>query len=545
MKASEQTGVRRPVSVAALLLVAVAVTLVAIRPWLMQPRVDDVDEPAVAAVVPDAIVPLPDPEPVAEPADSVPETTAEALPTVAPESIKVIVLPVRSANRDPAAESFLFNVRAAMLRALPGMGIEAIDVSAAEFAAFVPPSAGPPSDDRLVYLAVTHHYGGLNVAEIYEDSSPESPSWSVRLDVVRNVGSSSTGTSVRKYGDPRPEKAPETLGTGFAETLSQNATRESFARVPASTASLNLIDPTRSEQERLRALNLRQRGGFDSTTIAAAVDLGTGSPSAGTRRAVWSTLRRNVYDPVLAHPLSNALRYDADIGVRTEAALALGAYSGDPVAWSALEQARLNDRSPEVKLAARMSMLDYEERQAFTRESLLDRNLSPADRFAATQLGGGLLEPTLPRSFGDAAAEEALAYAEIVAGTEDPELKVRALSALQMTSLSAGLRATDSRVDPAITGVLIESARNTDDRVRRQALTALTGQYTSTRAPLAEADQLRVRVALETALREQPELAAELRIEEALRPGEATALPAAQPGLGPRLILRDIGRAPQ
>lgn len=515
----DQSPVRRPVVVTAILLVALAVMLVALRSWLDGPvaALDVSEEPAPVALAFE-------PEPVAEPAVEVePQPTAavEVPAVVTPEPVKVIVLPIRSESGDPAAEAFLHSVRGAMLRALYGRGIEVIDVSAGEFAAVVPPDAGHLADDRLVYLAIRHRYGGLNVAEIFEESSADSPWWSISLEVVRNRGTARTGTSVGKNGDPRPENAPENIGIGFAETLSRNTTRESFAAAGTAGAELVLLDPIRSDQERLQSLRLLQEVGLNSAALAAAADLGTRSPSAATRRAVWTALRRAVYDPVLAQPLSIALLSDADAGVRAQAALALGAYLRESGVSSVLAQAQRNDSSPEVQLAARMSMLAYEERQTFTRETLLDRNLPPVERFAPTLMAGSA-EPSSYAAYGTAAAEEALAYAEIAAGTDDPELKVRALSALQTASMGANLGGVrpDARIDPTITRVLIESAGHENERVRRSALTALTLHYRTARTLprwLTEPEELEIRAAFETVMREQPALATDLRIEETLR----------------------------
>ena len=225
---------------------------------------------------------------------------------------------------------------------------------------------------------------------------------------------------------------------------------------------------------------------------------------------------------MLAQPLSIALLSDADAGVRAQAALALGAYLRESGVSLALAQAQRNDSSPEVQLAARMSMLAYEERQTFTRETLLDRNLPPVERFAPTLMAGSA-EPSSYAAYGTAAAEEALAYAEIAGGTDDPELMVRALSALQAATMGANLGGVrpDARIDPTIARVQIESASHEDERVRRSALTALSFQYRTARTLpgwLTEPEKLEIRAVFETVVREQPALAADLRIEETLRP---------------------------
>jgi hypothetical protein len=222
-------------------------------------------------------------------------------------------------------------------------------------------------------------------------------------------------------------------------------------------------------------------------------------------------LRQNAYEPALAESLSYALLSDPDAGVRQEAALALAAYLDTGSARIALEHAVSNDGSAEVRIAARMAMLDLDQQAALTREMLLDRSLSPAERIAPSRVG--------TRSFGSPEQEEALAYAEIVAGSDDPTVKRHGLLHLQMVAMTGSFPGSrfESGQDglaPEIVAVAIDSMAVDDDQVRRLAMIILMQQA-------ANPD---VRAALETLVNEDPAFALQHNVAAALERAQRQSL---------------------
>jgi hypothetical protein len=160
--------------------------------------------------------------------------------------------------------------------------------------------------------------------------------------------------------------------------------------------------------------------------------------------------------------------------------------------------------------------MDFEEQQAFKREALLDRSLTPAERLAPTIVDNNLRWASSDRSSGPVSVEELLAYAEIMTAVEDPQLKIQGLGQLREAMLggSAFAARRPSADDATIVDAVIETSRHADERVRRQALMFLT-----TLAQLSgNAD---ARAALESAVVSQPDLASELSI-----PALLTRLPA-------------------
>jgi HEAT repeat protein len=211
--------------------------------------------------------------------------------------------------------------------------------------------------------------------------------------------------------------------------------------------------------------------------------------------------------------LSYALLSDADESVRREAALALGAYAGTDADPPALRYAMNNDASADVRLAARVATMTYDEQQAFVRETLLDASLTPAERLAPRTMimRGSTMPAALFTPMSNDQQEEARAFADIVAGTDDMDLRLRGLSELsRMTMFSFSFPDPDrlgpNSLDPAIIDVLIDNARVSDQRVRRMALQGLTRNVGN------EA----VRALLETIIEDEPEFANEARIEEAI-----------------------------
>ena len=272
-----------------------------------------------------------------------------------------------------------------------------------------------------------------------------------------------------------------------------------------------LLDASRPEQERLRSLMQLSNAGvpaLDSETLPAAVDLATRARSASIRESTWRLLVRLVPDPTLLEPLSEALLSDPDSTVRREVAFALAAYREEELSQRSLANAMRNDSSAEVRLAAQMSMMERAQQEAFASESLHDRGLMPAVRLWPTALlrfSSETRRPSDTRPISDAEMADALAIAEIVSLTDDPTLKVLGLQELQLKFSSARLR-SGPRPGPEITRVMIDSSKFEDFEVRRAALGAMLGL----------SDDPEIRAALQTVVENEPELAARLRIPEAL-----------------------------
>jgi hypothetical protein len=154
-----------------------------------------------------------------------------------------------------------------------------------------------------------------------------------------------------------------------------------------------------------------------------------------------------------------------------------------------------------------MAAMDFEEQQAFMRETLLDRSLTPTERLAPRDVDGGMRRGSLDRGFfGATTMEEALAFAEIAVAVEDPETKARSLSDLQWTMIFAGdVEGRSGADDSKLVDALIESSRHADAEVRRAALQSLT-------TLVALNGNAEARAELESVLENQPALAAELGI---------------------------------
>ena len=534
----QASTVRRPVIVAAILLVVAAVLLVALRPGPESPAEDGgIDTDPVAATTPPQVVPAPTPEPVVDAAVTVsPQVVTIGVPgsgAVPWVPIKVILLPARAESRDPEAEYVADSVRQAMLRALQGQtSVEIVQISAAELAAAVPPNAGTLREDNVVRLAILGRFDGRLVAEVSEQSPPGSPSWNVSLLVRRANGGSSTTGNLAKSGDLRLGTDVESLGARFAQSIVQRATEAGPPSAASANARAMLLDATRSEEDRLRSLGelLNDGVGLSPEEIAAAVDLATRSASASTRRSVWSRLGQGAYDPALAQALSYALLTDPDATVRMQAARALATYRGDGSTRATLEHAFRNDSSFEVRLASQMAAMDADEQRAFARRRLLDRSLTPLERLAPTTHSRMGTTAIITRPYGTAEAEEALALAEMMAGTNDPQIELAALGVLRMTlSTARPLNGVPPDIDPQVTRVLIDSARLGDENVRVEALNLLA-QYSS---GVPEA-----RAMLESVLEREPQLATRLGLAAVLgrqpdgnSPRETPAIATPPPGL--------------
>jgi hypothetical protein len=469
------------------------------------PDVAPVPEPVVdstiAAVPPETIAAVP------------PETTAAVCSRTATSSgtLKVVLLPARASTPDRASEALVQEIRQDTLRALLAMpAVEVVDLGPVDLAVLAP-NAGSLRDDNLLFIAISQRYQSTVVAEISERTTASGLSWSIDLLVRQRESAGGSANEISKDGSPAISSLLQTLGvkslgTEYAGLIARRAARPPILNLMPDACNV-FLDASRPENERLQALAQLRNDGLDGETLAVAVALAVESPSARTRQRVWSLLRGSEYHPPLAGLLSSALVSDADAAVRKEAALGLAAYLREGSTLAVLEHAAGNDVSTEVRLAARMAMMSYDEQLAFKREILLDRSLTPAERFAPTSNFTTLRMP-VPLTYHDGQAEEALAYSEILGATDDPQLENSVLSELSNTIIALRTDERSNQIDVRIIPVLAETVASDDPRVRRQAIRALIS--------LAEFPE--ARAALESVIENYPELAADMRIEQVLAP---------------------------
>ncbi len=488
-----QSPARRPVVLAAIGLVVAAVLLVAVRSWL--------DPPVAEDVVAERNIPIVEPPPRAEPPAEIepPSSAPEVAPAViAPAApIKVILLPARIANSDPATEALFDAIRQATLLALRDMAnVEVVDVGAVDFVSVSPPNADVlPRDNRVLFAAIRRYQGDI-VAEISEGSRGDVGNWEVVLHARRLYNGFGMNTMVITEGPAVRNINPGQLGASYAQRIVQVTDRPSDRGDEIGEAQAVLLNPARPEQDRVLAMFTLQDQYLDSAAIAAATDLATRSPTTLTRQQVWALLRQSTFDPVLAQPLTNALLTDPDAIVRKEAALGLGDYRTVSGAQVALEHAARTDGSSEVRLAARMALLDRDGRLAFQRSILLDSSLTAAER-----LGSITMDVWSESSISGTDEESNRALAEIAVGTDDPELKRSALYWLVAAGALPG---------PEVRRAMLDGVEHENRRVRLLAIQGLL-RYAG------NAGDAEVRAALEAAVREEPEFAAASGLEEALR----------------------------
>ena len=442
------------------------------------------------------------------PSENVGAAVAPVREPTAAQAFRVIVMPPDIDNAGPFVDAFVGSVRYAMIRALRARaGFEIVEVSVEQFAEIVPIGRRSARNQQFVRNAIEVRFGSGLIAELSERSTGVSPDWLIGLDLRRENWSGRQVASIAKNGDSRPGTDPESLGAEFAAYIAESP---QIALEPPETPvdeQATLIDSSLPDSARLLALMQLRTSTFGAETMAAAIELGLRSPSAETRQRVWSLLRHNAYDPALVEPLAAALTADVDPAVRREAALSLGGYLRDPQAASILEYAELNDSSAEVRMAAQLAAMSFDERAAFARERLFDRNLAPAERLAPLPMMTALAGPRVVRVANEDFPEERRAYVEILRSTADPLIKAGALQGLQRTTLFRSFGGQDGQFEADTIRALIDSVAVVDRRVRLPALSLLRNYV----------DLPEVRNVYESVLEQDDEAAAVLGIAETLR----------------------------
>jgi hypothetical protein len=250
-----------------------------------------------------------------------------------------------------------------------------------------------------------------------------------------------------------------------------------------------LIDPTTSDQQRLRALRLLRDGGaLNETAVAAAVSWLNSVTNSNLRENILNQLE-GVTNSALQSPLMQLALNDADPDVRGQAIDNLGRFAGDPqveaMLWSALSKDPSGDvREEAANALARLPMTDA--RRAALEKLTLDPNASLDTRLVALralQRGNAQTTPDTLAAVAEAAHSsgnpvERARWFDAFDGINDPVFKVPLVYGLQDPSPEVRQRAADAlstfRSDPAVLEWLQHIAKNdADPQVRREALRAM------------------------------------------------------------------------
>ena len=431
----------------------------------------------------------------------------ESAPT-APDAdrARIVVFPPRVDFPGRLADSFVEKLHATLiglLRATPEF--EVIELDESGIAGILPGSAAVSAETVQGWAVLAREYEGDVLVRLREKPATNGQSRLLEMMLYSGPRQATQGFMFGDTGNRGSGNDPETIAAGIVQSIRSQLNwndREIEARQAAVDARSILLDPERADDERLESLDVLGRSPYDAETIAAAIDIASRSTSPAARRQAWLMLRRKVYDPALQQPLLTALITDPDADVRKEVALSLGEYRSDPGVLVSLRQAQASDGSPEVRLAAEIALLDFDEQRAFSRERLLDRNLTPAERLAPAKMIESMQSPNVVAPTGNYDSDEARAIAEIAAASTDTEQKVDALSRLPGAFFLSASR--DRELDPDVRRVLIDSATHEDSRVRTIALSALR----------SEIDEPDVRALFERAVAEDPTVAERLRMVE-------------------------------
>jgi HEAT repeat protein len=238
------------------------------------------------------------------------------------------------------------------------------------------------------------------------------------------------GISGMTFVGPRwTEAGWRSFATQIAE-LVENETLKDPSTVVAE-AQATALNTALDERARLNAMielfhaTEPPKGPFDAGVVAAAVQIGSSSRDAETRRYAWHVLR-GVDDPYVIQPLLYALANDPAENVRRAAALTLGYFVDAPGVRDGLARAATDDSSPEVaesccvptaREAARYALLSDVERRAFALQTVMDASLPAEERLRpfASSIDGR-----------DVPLDEVAAQAVFALGVADPSVRASA-----------------------------------------------------------------------------------------------------------------------
>jgi hypothetical protein len=404
---------------------------------------------------------------------SVAEAQAPASPLDAEQSYRLIVMPPEFEVDDPAAAVFMATLTQAIVDGLnTHANFETIALSAIDLEQLVPPGPNRVIGQRLVRNALTHQYGRHYRVET-KITAP-SRDWLVNLDIETSDYGSGTG-AITSVNDPRTGGDAYSIGTRWAARIVESVPSIRAWNRISSTDLAILVDATRDEEERVEILDELHGAVFSPEIVSAAIQLGTHASSAEVRQTVWESLRNHLFDPALVPALANVLVRDPDDDVRLEAAAALAAYPGEDVGLQALRYAELSDSSPKVRLAARAATLSRQDNLALLQSTLLDSTLPVAERAAPLLLDNSLRAWAEDEDPGNVLF---LAYAHILEGADDVEIKIAAINAISSELTDGRIRQGPpsqrrANPDPYVVGVLLDALQHDAQKVRAEASGAL------------------------------------------------------------------------
>ena len=223
-----------------------------------------------------------------------------------------------------------------------------------------------------------------------------------------------------------------------------NADRQLYREAMVAQVQPIFLDETRSDQERMHALNVLapprfgigfadhypDDGAVLSGVVAiAAANIASDSDVAAVRRSIWEIMA-GVHDRQLVAPLLAAVADDPDAAVRSAAATALAVHVNEPGVRDALIEARTSDPSLDVRDSARSVLssprLKYDARKA----AFVDTSLSTSDRWKS------LLEVVLIHESNPVPVDDALLESIAEFAASAPETWTRVSAWQRFTSLA-------------------------------------------------------------------------------------------------------------
>ena len=388
----------RPILVGAFLLAGAAAAMVALEPWKAADNgeaaasISAPERPLSAAdgsgtagdVLPGAAI-RPD-EPAARDAQTVADNSAaaaggEAFP-------RLIVLPARHTSPAQEAAWIFEDVRGAFVRALqskPDVDLVALgerDMEAPDEPSSAREGRGSLPDDHAADRAIASRLGGTHFVRVWSQATDYEATRSLLIHIYYE-GPSGGNRLLYHIGEAEHPWA-DAASTG--ESLAGRVYLALFPESARPDLLSRVTDTSLPDHERGRALeDLSRRGSLSENEIAAALELARTALSPETRRRVWQILGATA-DPALSQPLTDALLYDPEPQVRSQAAAALAPYLEEPNVRAALEAVAANDPDSSVRLRAGWQLMTDAERRALISDALNDSALPLQERTAPLML---------------------------------------------------------------------------------------------------------------------------------------------------------------
>lgn len=306
------------------------------------------------------------------------------------------VLATGDSEMDRALETFQSSLMTA-LREIPHLDLIAVDTpaddgvpDAADFRLRVGGATGSGPDPlrrfRVSWETASRDAGSWSKSQIASDARP-----------VRAIGEEAA-EALRRFPFP-----PEETRTVDLQALALDSSVPGADRIEA-------LEELRDVPRRFAFVG---RDAERDVAVAAAAIVAQ-SPEPDIRRRVWLAMAEaGIADPYLTQPLIDSALNDSDESVRLAAVrLLASAFEEDSRTLAALEYAMASDPSPSVRANARWEVLDEAERRAYVSGTLLNPDLSDAERLELLVADVGDLHSyvdrlsalTLARMAGDARA---------------------------------------------------------------------------------------------------------------------------------------------